>query len=105
MKKSIFMKRKSSGSISPRGVQKDKRTNAKSEEIQPDKSTANNNTLGFMSTKAVTNEIIRNEIKKRKSEEQNLKQEKTTVGFVRRKYVFHKKCTDLKLNEHIFLLL
>merc|ERR1712106_530722 len=80
MKKSIFMKRKSSGSISPRGGPKDKRTNAKSEEIQPDKSTANNNTLGFMSTKAVTNEIIRNEIKKRKSEEQNLKQEKTTTS-------------------------
>jgi len=80
MKKSIFMKRKSSGSISPRGVQKDKITEAKSGDIQPDKSAANNNTLGFLSTKAVTNEIIRNEIKKRKSEEQNLKPEKTTTS-------------------------
>lgn len=74
MKKSIFMKRKSSGSISPRGVVKDQAKKGQPGDLQPQKSASNNNTMSFINTKTVTNEIIRNEIMKRKSEELNLKQ-------------------------------
>jgi len=68
MKKSIFMKRKSSGSISPRAVGKEKSKKAQSGEMSANKQ-SNNNTVGFINTKEVTNAIIRNEIMKRKNEE------------------------------------
>ena len=84
MKKSIFMKRKSSGSISPRGVVKDQAKKGQPGDLQPQKSASNNNTMSFINTKTVTNEIIRNEIMKRKSEELNLKQNSVLVSIVKR---------------------
>jgi len=72
MKKSIFMKRKSSGSISDKAIGKEKSKNAHTGEMSPNKQ-SNNNTMTFINTKEVTNEIIRNEIMKRKNEEDVLR--------------------------------
>jgi len=67
------MKRKSSGSISPRAVGKEKFKKAQSGEMSADKQ-SNNNIAAFINTKEVTNEIIRNEIMKRKNEEELIRQ-------------------------------
>ena len=78
MKKSVFMKRESSGSISPRAVGKEKSKMAQSGEMSANKQ-SNNNTVAFINTKEVTNEIIRKEIMKRKNEEELIRNKPSVV--------------------------
>ena len=82
MKKSIFMKRKPSESVSLIAIGQDKKGQpvGMSSDLEPHKSAVNNNTFTFKNTKTVTNEIIRNEIIKRKSEEQNIKQKSPSAS-------------------------
>ena len=72
------MKRKSSGSISHKAIGKEKSKNAHTREMSPNKQ-SNNNTMTFINTKEVTNEIIRNEIMKRKNEEDVLRNAPSVV--------------------------
>ena len=84
MKKSIFMKRKSSESLSPRAIGLEKKSQSDSKPISTDTQTQepaiNNNTYTFTNTKQVTNQIIMNEILKRKSEDQNIKAKSSLVS-------------------------